>query len=234
MDSVLTVRFASWCQVNDNMGFDGCIPPVKDVCNNKAKAIRYSPTKCCPPNVIADSSTCTAANGVTTMKQCLEAICGKSNGILFGQCQAPPLGMWGGAFGCFTVVAAFVSVYWVGDISKGAKIACSVLAIVTTGLTVACFITSFYRWGSGNKDDRSNFDIDGNIIGADCNYTYSDSHDDYKTMTGFAAVVAAYSITVSVVSCLTQYQNEVLLDSRKSPRSRGLSTDMGDVSNSLM
>ena len=77
-------------------------------------------------------------------------------------------------------------------------------------------------------------EMEGNIIGADCNYTYSDSHDDYKTMTAFAFLLAAYSIAVGAVACLTQYQNEVILEARKSPRSRGLSTGMGDVSNQLM
>ena len=213
------------------MKLDGCVPPVADKCSAVGKGVRYSPTKCCPPNVIADGETCTTANGITTMKQCLMAVCGKTESPEFGQCQAPPLGMWGGSFGVFTVVAAYISVYWTGSVAKGAKIGCTVLAIVTCGLASACFFTSFYRWGSGNKDDRNNFDMDGNIIGADCNYNYTDGSDDYKTMTAFAFLTAAYSVAVGVLACLAQYQNELSLEARKSPRSRGLSTDLGDVSN---
>ena len=76
------------------MRVDGCVPPVNDQCTHPGKHVRYSPTKCCPPNVIADGNTCTAANGVTTMKQCLEAVCGKTDSVEFGQCQAYECGVY--------------------------------------------------------------------------------------------------------------------------------------------
>lgn len=49
---------------------------------------------------------------------------------------------------------------------------------VCCSMSGAAFVTSFFRFGSGNVHGGNNFDLDGNTGGSDCNYTYSDTRGD--------------------------------------------------------
>lgn len=219
--------------INAIMSTNGCKAPNSDgSCTFIGFLHKYSPTKCCPPNVIADEYTCTAKNGITTMKGCIEAVCGKSD-IYYGQCHAPGWGMWGGSLGIFAVIAAYLAVYRVDSIATGANIACAVLAAITVGCSATCFMTSYYFFGSGNADDRENFKMDGNIIGADCNYTYSDARGDYQAMSAFAFMTAGLILVVSVISCLVSYQNQQYVE-QKADLNQGLQTSMNEVQNEFM
>jgi len=185
---------------------------------------------CCFKNVVVSQLPCTAKDKIFTMSQCLAKVCNKHEGIIFGQCKAPILAMWGGSFGVFTMVAGFGAVYAQvnGMVAKGCNIACAVLAIITCGISLAAFFYSFYNFGSGNLHDRANFAIDGNILGSDCNYNFTDSHPDFKTVTAFACITALWAIFTSIVVCLTSQGNEAHL-SEKQNLTQGLATSMDGI-----
>merc|ERR1711871_23496 len=187
---------------------------------------------CCQPGVVAPGPEplCVAGNGIYSMPECLMAVCNKHQDITFGQCKAPGLGMWGGALGVFTILAGAGAVYSRAG-SSMAKVgngACAILAITTCGVTLACFFYSFYRFGSGNIENRANFVMDGNTNGPDCNYNYSDSSGDYKTMTAFAMLTSIWSVLTSVLVCLVVPANEALLIEKEN-LTDGLATNMASA-----
>jgi len=126
-----------------------------------------------------------------TFEACLKDMCNLPSEPYFGQCDAVPLAIAGGTLAVAYVLACFVLSY-AGDPTMYVA-STNLLAAAAFGCAVACFITSFYRWGlqqddSGTRQDRSV------IAWQLCTTTYAQSRGEYKAMTAFAMFVSLSTI----------------------------------------
>jgi len=137
----------------------------------------------------------------STMAGCMVLACAAidkpiSEEPFFGQCSAIPLGMAAGAAG---IAASAASKALTNPDSKALNsIITGTLMLATLGCALACFGTSFSRWGE--QEDQEGVVRNTDILNWDkCDYTYSDARGDYTAMTWFAAL-SALSVLVAAVS----------------------------------
>ena len=76
-------------QVNNIMGVVGCYANADSATACRENYSQTSNGRCCPAKVVADNTTCTAANGVSTMETCIQKVCHKATPIFFGQALRP-------------------------------------------------------------------------------------------------------------------------------------------------
>lgn len=217
-------------KVNNIMAVVGCYANPDSATACREHYSRTSDGRCCPAKVVADNTTCTAANGVSTMEKCIQKVCGKATPIFFGQCAAPDLAITSGVLGVVVIVGAWFSYMLPGDcLCFSTSMACTVLTcllgITTASMSGAAFVTSFFRFGSGNIHGGNNFDLDGNTHGPDCNYTYSDTRGDYKAMTWIAFVNMIFVVGLMVNGALMSHRQALYLQQR-SELNRNLESTM--------
>lgn len=148
---------------------------------------------------------CNTAPIPSNFKDCIKKICKKDNDVYYGQCEAPRLAIAGGLLS-MAAAAAAVAGWYLSDYRRATTIVVSLFALAAFFICASAFVTSFYRFGNGNTNDRENIILHGDPKdypnSSDCHYTYEYTRGDWKAMTAFSFLSATACLLLAIHTCL--------------------------------
>jgi len=136
-------------------------------------------------------SSCNAS----TFKEMVKRRCHLQDDPYYGQCVSPVLSISAGAAGMLVALLVAAPCCTCGGTIQTMA---SFVASSAFVLGAATFITSFYAFDHNLKDDsflKTNFEIS-------CEYNYSASTSDYKTMTALAFITAFFCMVTAAEQCV--------------------------------